>query len=128
MDTKNTPLTWISFIGVIFLLLGIYASFRVILNLTMFAEYPTSGVLSVLPGTTPPFYGPREEDCKMMIPPPAPIPGDTTSMKDFAIQKQSCFDSVKVAQEQAKVNDISQSALFLFLGAGVLYSRKRFFS
>lgn len=42
------------------------------------------------------------------------------------LQKQNCLASVADARDKAKVNDLSQSVLFLFLGAGVLLARRIF--
>ncbi len=131
MKKESGHMVWITFIGLILLLLGIYSSARTAINLAFFEKYPTSGTLSIIPLGIPPFYGPREEDCMMMSSPPMPVEGDIKVMPypyDADNQKNSCLESVRQSREQAKINDISQSLLFLFLGAGVLHARKKLFS
>lgn len=123
IKTNNTTVAWISFIGLILLLIGIYGSARTILNLALFPKYPTAGAISLNLSGFSSYSGPREEDCMYMSPPPM---GESPLFMEN--QKLSCISSVKASQEQAKMNDISQSALFLFLGIGILKSRKYLFS
>lgn len=128
--------TWVSFIGLLLLLIGIYATVRTAINLAVFEKYPLGGALSINFSGGPAFYGPREEDCLLM--PPAPYlyeEGNSLSSSEEAMvkqkekeQQQSCINSAKEARDQAKVNDISQSLLFLFLGAGVLITRRKIFT
>ena len=130
---QTKPHQFITLIGLILLLIGIYASARTIINFVAFPKYPSGGVLSpTFMGV--PYIGPREEDC-ILYPPVYSEPGiafteeQKTEMKEQAkMQQQSCISSAKDAREQAKVNDISQSILFLVLGGGVLALRKRLFT
>lgn len=128
---------WVSLIGLILLLVGIYGSVKTIINFTLFEKYPSTGVLSV--SFMPMYYpgpGAREEDCTTMYYAPYP-PGDMAKlteeekkeMKEQAkVQERVCVSSVKESREQAKVNDISTSLLALFLGGGVLVFRKKLFA
>lgn len=127
MKTNTGAMAWITFIGLIMLLVGIYGSVRTVLNFTLFPKYPTSGAINLT--GTPFYFGPREEDCMYISSPPPMMGTDAkAAATETEIQKKNCLAGVKSAQEQAKVNDIGQSALFLFLGVGILASRKYLFS
>lgn len=129
---EKTPYGWVTLIGLVLLLLGVYGAVRTVVNLAVFPKYPTNSVYSIPFGSVP-YYGPREEDCTTM---PGPFLTDTSvkELNEEALEKeqeqskQACLSGVVQAREQAKVNDISQSALFLFLGGGILISRKWLFS
>ena len=105
---------------------------RTATNLIFFKKYPTTGVMPTLQmfGGMP--YSQREEDCTMMSAQPYFKPDGqpraaTSDEKLLAEQqKNSCISGVVQARDAAKVNDISSSLLFLFLGLGVLIG-KRFF-
>lgn len=122
--------SWITFIGVILLLLGIYGSVRTVINMYAFEKYPQGGVLSINLSGQPPYYQ-KESDCSY---PPSPmydaagkpLPITPEQAKIDAQNKANCLAGVQDAREQAKVNDISQSLLFLFLGVGVLVSHRFF--
>lgn len=131
-EEKNTSRanTWVTFIGVILLLVGIYASARTVINLKAFSKYPQAGVLSFSFGGQAPYYQ-RESDCSYPQSYYAPDgqvrpPTDAEKKQEQDTVKR-CVDAVTDSREQAKVNDISQSLLFLFLGVGVLASRRIFF-
>lgn len=47
---------------------------------------------------------------------------------DYEKQKELCLSGVREARNYAKVTDISESALLVFLGLGLMFSRKKFFS
>jgi hypothetical protein len=131
MATESRVNSWITFIGVMLLLLGIYGSVRTVINMYAFDKYPQGGVLSINLSGQPPYFQ-KETDCNY---PPTPsyapdgkmIPPSAEQAKIDAQNKANCLASVKDTREQAKVNDISQSLLFLFLGIGVLVSRRFFF-
>jgi hypothetical protein len=122
---------WITFIGIVLLLLGVYASIRTVINMTLFEKYPTEGVISLnFSGQAP--YSQKESDCT--YPQLYYMPdGRTTrppSADEISVQKeqqQNCLASVAQARQNAKNNDIAQSLMFLFLGTGILVSRKIFF-
>lgn len=123
---------FISLLGLLLLLLGIYASVRTGINFVFFEKYPTTGVLSI--GSA--FFGampsPREEDCLMNYPQTyfdnegQPRPATSEEKEREEQQKKACISGVEQAREVAKINDISHSLLFLFLGAGVLIGRRYF--
>ncbi len=131
MSADSKTNTWITFIGVILLLIGIYASVRTVINLKAFERYPQEGVVSFSFGGQPAYYQ-REEDCSYprtyydVTGQKTRPPTDEEKEQEKRDQK-NCLSSVKDARERAKVNDISQSLLFLFLGVGVLTTRKIFF-
>ncbi len=146
-QNDRKPNAWITLIGFVLLLIGLYSSIRTAVNLIVFPKYPTVSVLSF--GSAG-FYGPREEDC-MIYPPPFTdeivATGNTSinvgletieekkqlmeqkkMMEDQAKkQQEACISGAVQMREQTKVNDISQSLLFLFLGGGVLLVRKYLF-
>lgn len=139
--SDNKPNAWITFIGFLLLLTGVYASMRTAINFAVFPKYPTVSVLSFGMST---IYGPREEDC-IVYPPPftdeITISSETSVMESKQIveekkkmaedqakkQQEACISATVQARNQTKVNDISQSLLFLFLGGGVLLVRKYLF-
>lgn len=132
MAIESKTNTWITFIGVILVLIGIYGSVRTIVNLKAFERYPQEGVLNFTLGMMQTYYPQREEDCSYPRTYYEANGQKTRSATDEekAQEKRdekNCLTGVKEARERAKVNDISQSLLFLFLGVGVLVSRKIFF-
>lgn len=127
---SKTPM-WFTFIGLMLVLLGLYSSARTAVNLFAFEKYPQGGVLSFNIGNMPIPYFQQEKDCnypRTYYNNDGRIRSATPEEKtDEQNQKQQCLDSVKESRNQAKINDISQSLLFLFLGVGVLVTRKVFF-
>lgn len=122
---------WITFIGVILFLVGVYAAVRTGINLTLFDKYPQTGVITLNFSGTPPYYQ-REQDCSY---PRAYYSADGRITRQPTLEEkeqekrdtQSCLEGVAEARQTAKINDISQSLLLLFLGVGVLVARKIFF-
>ena len=118
--------SWVLFIGIMLLLIGIYAAGRTAINLAFFQKYPQGGVLSININGVPPYYQ-KESDCLY----PSTYVDDTKTqeqrMTDEKKQQEICLSNVSDERERAKINDISQSMLFLFLGAGILISKKIFF-
>ena len=126
-DSKSN--IWFTFVGVILLLIGIYAAVRTGINFLAFSKYPQSGVLTLsFFGNMPPSYT-REQDCTYTHY-YYDVDGKTARQptKEEAAQEKrdetNCLTSVVESRETAKINDISQSLFFLFLGAGVLVARK----
>jgi hypothetical protein len=123
--------SWILFIGIFLILIGVYAAGRTVINIVAFPKYPTTGVLSTsLMGFVP--YEQREEDC-MYVQTYYDEEGNVRTSTDVEREQEQmntdrCLDSIQSSRDAAKANDIGQSALFLFLGAGVLIARKIFFS
>lgn len=138
---------WLVFIGFILLLTGIYGIARTTINLIAFDKYPQEGVYpplpflsqsaSVYPG---PYSYQREADCLanfVYYPYPYYKPDGTPrpatkeekeqqeqQKQQLEIQKQNCLDGIAESRDKAKINDLSQSLLLLFIGAGVLASKK----
>ncbi len=143
MDQNKKQNQWLTFIGVILLLTGIYGIARTSINLVAFEKYPQEGVYPALPFfqstsyPVPMVYG-REGDCianYSIIYPTYDSTGKPVkqteeekaeAQKNLDIQKQNCLDGVREARDKAKINDISQSLLILFLGTGILVSRRIF--
>ncbi len=118
---------WITFIGIVLLLIGIFASARTIYNITVMPTYPQSGVLffnttGMVPyyqsasdcAQTQPYYG---QDGNVRQP-------SAEEQKQQNMTQQNCLKGVTNAQQQAKMNDIGTSVFFVFLGLGVLLSRR----
>jgi len=133
-EVKQTKTNaFISLLGLLLLLLGIYMSVRTGINLAFFKKYPTTGVISIgsaFFGGMP--YSQREEDCMMSYPQtyfndkgqPRPATGEDKKMEEQ--QKKLCVSGVIEGREATKINDISSSFLFVFLGAGVLIGKRYF--
>jgi hypothetical protein len=142
MEPNKKSTQWLTFIAVILLLAGIYGVARTSINLVAFEKYPQEGVYPPLPffqgGMYPtPYYG-REGDCianNSIIYPVYDSMGKPVKQTEeekaearriMEIQKENCLAGVKESRDKAKINDISQSLLLLFLGSGVLAARKIF--
>jgi hypothetical protein len=130
MAIESKANTWVTFIGVVLLLIGIYATVRTAVNLVAFEKYPSTGVLT-LNFSGMPAYMQREQDCfypmTYTTPNGAPRAATADEKENEKKQQEICLSGVADARENAKVNDISQALLFLVLGAGVLISRRIFF-
>ncbi len=117
----------IVFSGLLSLMIGLYASARIYINMYVLEKYPSSGVLNT---TSYPTYGQREEDCVFTNPyfsSEGQIrPASEAEVNIEADQQKRCIDSVQETRRAAKVEDMSQAAFFLFLGLGILISKKLF--
>lgn len=134
MENGKKTNQWILFVAVMLILFGIYGSVRTIINMVAFDKYPQEGVYPALPILSSrdyvPYYG-READCTLypMIyytKDGATRPATEEEKIQEKKQQENCLEQVRESREKAKINDISQSVLFLFLGAGVLIFRKMF--
>ena len=135
-QNDKKPNVWITLIGFLLILVGIYGSVRTAVNIVALPKYPSISIFTL--GSMGGFYGPREEDCLMgmgIFPPYPTEVGKSISEEDKKLmkeqekkQQEACINSAIQAREQTKVNDISQSLLFLFLGGGVLLVRKYLFT
>jgi len=138
MDNKNGPAVTvrfnsvIMFLGLVILLIGIFASARTIINFSAFGKYPTTGVLNLSPFGFP-LLSAREEDCIQVgastyftqdNKPRPPTDDEKISEKR---NYNSCVGSVIQSREAAKANDISLSLLLLILGSGLLISNRFLF-
>jgi hypothetical protein len=126
----------VTFFGLTLVLIGVFATARVALNLAMdMSRYPTTGVLpnfvvSVNPYPQP--YPQREEDCKVNQ---VYYAMDGMGMRTPSEQEKKlevenedrCLANVKLARESAKMADINLAAFLLFIGFGLLLSRPFFF-
>jgi hypothetical protein len=127
-----------NFIGMMFVLVGLYASVRTIINFTTFNKYPTNGVLAVNLFGMPFYGGPNEADCEIMPLDPYSYParlgpdGEVSSVSAKTIetqtetQKKSCIAMAMRSREEARASDVNTSAFFLFIGLGVLGSSRVF--
>lgn len=119
---KQLPQT-VSIVALVFLLIGIFAILRTVSNFLLFEKYPNNGVLSF--GFN---YGQREEDCHYPMTyfdfEGKPRSATTEEQQIADEQKAICLDSVKNSRQMAKINDISVSLFFIFLGAGVLVGKR----
>lgn len=128
---KKSKLYDIVFIvGVFCIVIGLYTSFRLLINLFAYKEYPTTGVLPIMPGTY--IYTQTESDCQLMSTQVIfdiygqPRKATDIEIKQLEEQTRSCLLSITTSREQAKTNDINLVTFFLFTGASLLVV-KRFF-
>jgi hypothetical protein len=114
----------ILFTGLIFVLLGIYAIFRVSLNFFIYPdEYPTLGIFGG-------YYGQREEDCFPQFETQyldakgiaRPMTADEKLQTEAS--QARCIQGVKKARQAAKINDLSSIGFYLLIGLGILASKK----
>lgn len=119
--------TVISLVGLFLFLLGLFAVIRTGVNLVFFKKYPTVGVLSINLSGVPPYMQ-REEDCyypqTYFTQDGKPREATETEKKNEQQQRTVCISGVTQSRESAKINDISTSLLFLFLGIGVIVGKK----
>lgn len=122
--SENKFSYFVSVLALVFFLLGSYSSIRTVANLYLFEKYPNGGVLS--------FNGnfmQREEDCQSYAMTYFDENGKsrvaTEDEKKIADdQKELCLNSVAKSRENAKVNDISVSLFYLFLGIGIFVGKR----
>lgn len=124
MAKQNSNIsTWTSFIAVLFILVGLYGTFRTLTNLMFFDKYPQSGVLN-LNFSGIPYYPQKESDCNYPVDYQNPEMTDEQKTQQREMDQKNCIQGIVDVRESAKANDISQSALFLFLGVGLLAAKR----
>jgi hypothetical protein len=124
--TKTGMDKFILFVGVLSILLGLFSAFRVGINYKLYpGKYPTTGLFN------PGYYGQREEDCTYPMGPYF----DEKSMRREAsaeetkmeqLNQERCLSQVKEARRNTEISDLTTEAFFLFIGIGVLASKKIF--
>ncbi len=131
------------FIGVVLLLIGIYGALRTVINMVAFEKYPQTGVIGAVPwsGIQPAPSYQREQDCETSyvytpqlfyekdgVTSRTPNADEKLQMEQQKqlndTQLKNCISGVKEARDVAKINDITQSLLLLFLGGSVLLYRR----
>ncbi|MBI2011601.1 hypothetical protein HYS91_02415 [Candidatus Daviesbacteria bacterium] len=126
---KDSVSNWFLFVGTVLFLIGLFAALKTAANFTLFTQYPTgSAVVPLNISGIPPYYGQREEDCQIpysaYYPATDQVPSEEFQKEQQKKDQESCLRVVKRERENAKINDISQAAFYLFLGAGLLATRK----
>ena len=120
---ENKASYFVGVLALVFLLLGVFGSVRTLTNIYLFDKYPTGGVLSFNN-----YFNQREEDCVYPMQyfgvDGKTREGSEDEKKMAEEQKQICINSVAKARENAKVNDISISLFYLFLGVGIFIGKK----
>ena len=108
--------TLINFVGWLFVLIGIYAALKTSFNLIYYKDkYPVNPVIGFS------FVYPRyEEDCYR---PPFDLEDDKEKSQEYI---QFCINKIKKARKETKQKDIWTSFSFLFIGGGILIT-KRFY-
>lgn len=117
----------ISFIGIVLLLIGIYAAVRTTVNVFTFEKYPIdNGFFSFV-------FSPYQSEADCLNPQKyytndgKERTATEQEKQDAKVQEESCLSQVQDSRKSAKTNDISASILYLFLGAGILLTRKFMF-
>jgi hypothetical protein len=130
-ENQNSSKTsvFFTFLAVFLLLIGVYATVRTAINVSAFKKYPTTGVLSIgVCGIAP--YSQREEDClypQQYFTQDGKPRSATEEEKQFQKdQRRICISGVTETRRTTRINDISTSFLFLFLGGGLLLTKKYF--
>ena len=118
-----------TFVGIIFILLGVYTAIRVGVNIKMYSKYPTVGVLSLSIFNPYTVVSPRDEDCSYITPyydPSGSIrPANESERENERAQKENCLKGISATRESTKTNDINTAIFFLFMGVG-LFAVRRF--
>lgn len=117
--------TWLSFIALLFVLIGLYCAIHTAYNFTL-PQYPQVGVLSINTSGNPPavqrtsdcmysqiYY---EDDGKTLR---APTAGEK---KQNQMDTQRCLRGISETRTAVKMSDINVSVLFLFVGLGLMFS------
>lgn len=117
---------FILFVGVLSILLGLFSAFRVGINYKLYpGKYPTTGLFN------PGYYGQREEDCLYPTGPyldAKSLPRNQTAeeMKIEQLNQERCLSQVLESRRTTEIGDLTTVAFFLFIGLGVLASKKIF--
>lgn len=109
---SKTP-AWVTFTGTLLLLIGIFFGARTLVNMFLFTKYPTTPSTS-LAGLIGFGSNINEESCNYSAVGTSGTPDPT------------CLKMVADARDTARVTDITNAVFFVFIGGGVLYTRKRF--
>ncbi len=124
---NNWPNKIINFISWLDLLLGIYATIKVSFNLIYYKKYPTDPVLGV--NYSYPKY---EEQCYAQDNYPLYDEKGQPRKANFEEEKirqqniKSCLKEIEKNRETTKQNDIWTAFLLVFVGGGILIT-KRFY-
>ena len=133
--TYSGAYAWIHFLGVLFLLMGLYGAVRFIHIKMRSVPYPIRGVypsVLMLSGTGGSGYS-RESECEQYPQvyydydtngkqtPRPPTPEESAVSEEQAKRCVRGFDEDRSKQEQY---DKNQTAFLLFVGVGLLFSRK----
>lgn len=112
-------------LGSVLLLIGLYCGLRIGVNTVVFDRYPTTGVLQI---ASFPMYGQREEDCDFSTPyysfDGKPRSATEAETKIETEQAQRCMSSIQETRRVSLIQDIGTASFFLFLGIGILASRR----
>ncbi len=119
----------INFVGWLLVLAGIYAALKTSFNVMYYkGKYPVDPIIGISS-----VYPKNEEDCyeTSLIGFPENEIGISKSQREQAEKRRErlfkiCMARVKKAREEAKIKDIWTSFLFLFIGSGILLT-KRFY-
>ncbi|GAB4218736.1 MAG: hypothetical protein Fur009_1230 [Candidatus Microgenomates bacterium] len=127
-NDNNWPNKIINFLGWLILLLGIYATIKTSFNFIYFKnKYPTDPVLG--PNFSYPKY---EEECYEQFNYPLynekglPREPDKAEEKIRRENIKNCLKKIEKNRELTKQNDIWTSFMLIFIGAGILVT-KRFY-
>ncbi len=121
------PQVFVNFFGWLLFLLGIYISLKIIFNLVYFKEkYPVQPIIGY--SNVFPQY---EEDCYqgtfVEIPRKDLDLQETRNYKDEMEREiKNCISKIRKARKETKIRDIWSSFMFMFLGGGILIT-KRFY-
>lgn len=118
----------INFLGFLFLIIGLYALIRTSYNFYFLKDkYPTSSIFSLFPS-----YPSSVEDCEQQYTYPlydekgklrSPSPYEEKERKK---QVKLCLKQLKKMSQDAFEKDLWTTLFFLFLGSGILIT-KRFY-
>jgi len=129
---KNKNNSWvekiINFLGYFLLLLGIYASVKTLYNHLYLKKYPLTPVINFNIFSYPDF----EENCYQQF--SYPYYDDKGKPRnpykeEKELQEKNlkiCLERIKKQREETKQNDVWTSFMLVFLGVGILYT-KRFY-
>lgn len=129
MKNKNNswPEKVINFLGWLILLVGIYATIKTSFNFFYYKKYPVDPVIG--PGF---FYPKYEEECYEQNNYPffdEKGKPRKPSLEEERLRKENiknCIKKIDKQREQTKQNDVWISFMLVFLGGGILYT-KRFY-
>ncbi len=120
--------SWILFLSITSLLVGIFCLARISLNLLIFPTYPVSGVLPIFQPTYIPVSTPVSS-CNMsqvyydQQGMPTTTPSEAEK-KQSEQSKEQCIQNIVETRNATLLNDLGTTGFFLFLGLVLLGIRR----
>lgn len=123
-SNKHWFSTFVNYSGWLMLLLGIFFSIKFIFNLVYYKEYPLNNIFFF------PFYPKTQEECyQQSFYPLYDEKGITRKPNQYEEELRknnynNCINQLKNNRKEAKIRDFWLAFGFIFVGGGVLLTKK----